>query len=326
MYLLPENISSFGGEIDSLIGFISAIAAVVLFLAETALLGIVIFFRRKPGRSAPYIKGMGWRQMRWVLLPVAAVVVLDLLIDLKTHKAWNAVMQSLPSKGMRVRITGSQYRWSFAYPGADGLLGTADDIVRVNDFAVPVDSNVIFDLAAADMIHSFWVPSLRFKQDAVPGRIITRWFKAIKTGTYGIACAELCGVGHSDMKATLRVESREDFLRDLQSGVNSGGAEVRAPAGGAENRGAELLNQKGCTACHTLDGSKLVGPSYKGIFGRKTKLADGREIVVDAAYLRRSIREPEVDQVAGFPAGLMPKLPLSDEEIHEVVEYLETLR
>jgi len=318
MGLMPENISSFGGEIDSLIGYISAIAAVVLFLAEAILIGILLFFRKPREGKSPHIKGVGWRQLRWVLLPVACVVVLDFLIDLKTHKAWSAVMESLPSEGLKVRITGRQYQWSFAYPGPDGILGSGDDIVRTNDFVVPRDTNVIFELAAADVLHSFWVPSLRFKQDAVPGRIITRWFRALKEGSYTIACAELCGTGHSLMQARLRVVPPENFKNEMMAGLEQ--------PSGEEGPGLALLKAKGCTACHTLNGTKLVGPSYLGIFGRKTKLADGREIVADEEYLNRSIENPAADLVEGFPAGLMPKLPLTPEERATIVEYLKTLR
>ena len=318
MGLMPENISSYGGEIDSLIRFISTIAAIVLFLAETVLLGILLFFRRPRNIKAPHIKGVGWRQLKWVLLPVACVVVLDLLIDLKTHKAWSAVMESLPSEGLKVRITGRQYQWSFAYPGPDGILGSGDDIVRTNDFVVPRDTNVIFELSAADVLHSFWVPSLRFKQDAVPGRIITRWFRALKEGSYAIACAELCGTGHSLMQATLHVVAPENFQQELLSGLD------KLPEEGGP--GPALLKSKGCSACHTLNGTKLVGPSYLGIFGRKTKLADGREIVADEDYLNRSIENPAADQVEGYPAGLMPKLPVTPDERKSIVDYLKTLR
>lgn len=318
MGLMPENISSFGGEIDSLIGFISVIAIVVFILAEVILIGMLLFFRKRKNGKVPYIRGVGWRQLRWVLLPVVAVVVLDFLIDIKNHEAWSAVMQSLPSDGLKVRVTGRQYQWSFSYPGPDGILGTADDIVRNNDFVVPRDTNVIFELAAVDVLHSFWVPSLRFKQDAVPGRIITRWFRAIKEGSYPIACAELCGTGHSLMHATLHVVPPEKFQEELVAGLT-----VLPENGGP---GLALLKSKGCVACHTLNGTKLVGPSYLGIFGRKTKLADGREIIADEEYLNRSIENPSADVVEGFPQGLMPKLGLTAEERKAVVDYLKTLR
>jgi cytochrome c oxidase subunit 2 len=140
----------------------------------------------------------------------------------------------------------------------------------------------------------------------------------MKVGSYPIACAELCGTGHSLMHATLRVVPKDKFEAELAAGLTA------LPVDGGP--GLALLKSKGCVACHTLNGTKLLGPSYLGIFGRKTKLTDGREIVADEEYLNRAIENPAAEVVEGFTPGLMPKLPLTAEERKAVVEFLKTLR
>lgn len=343
MNLMPEAISSYGPEIDALIAFISAIALPVLILAEAVLIGIVLFKRTPKDKKAPYLAGKGWRQLKWIFIPVFGVVVLDFLIDERTGAAWSAVMRELPSDGMKVKITGSQFQWTFTYAGADGLMGTADDIRRVNELTVPADSNVIFDLEAKDMLHSFWVPALRLKQDAVPGRSIRRWFRAEKTGAYGIACAELCGAGHSLMAATLKVEPKERFrafMQDEDRKAEAAAKEAEAAerrlaaqlaAAGAEEResvmrGARLAQEKGCLGCHSTDGSRVVGPTWKGIYGRSETLSDGRTIRADDDYIVRSIREPALERQDGYPAGIMPDLHLGASEIRDLLKFLKTVK
>lgn len=343
MNLMPEAISSYGPQIDGLIAFISWIALPVLVLAELVLFGIILFGRTRKDRKAPYLAGIGWRQLKWIFIPVFGVVILDFLIDEKTNSAWAAVMRELPSEGMKVKITGSQFQWTFTYAGPDGVMGTQDDFKRLNELSVPVDSNVIFDLEAADMLHSFWVPALRLKQDAVPGRSIRRWFRAEKTGEYGIACAELCGAGHSLMAATLKVEPKDRFRAFMEGESRKAVAAAREAeaaeqrlaaqlaAAGAEEReavmrGAKLAQEKGCLGCHSLDGSRVVGPTWKGMLGRTARLTDGRTIVTDEEYIVRSIRQPALEQQEGYPAGIMPDLHLTDGEIRDILKYLKTVQ
>jgi cytochrome c oxidase subunit 2 len=147
------------------------------------------------------------------MIPVIIVVLLDCFIDAKTHTTWVLIKGGTPKADQTVRIVAQQYYYSFTLAGADGELDTADDITTINELHVPVDANVIFELEAKDMLHSLWVPALRLKQDALPGRTITGWFNATTPGEYEIACAELCGVGHSAMRATLLVHTTDSFDR-----------------------------------------------------------------------------------------------------------------
>jgi len=319
---MPENVSSFGGEIDQLITTITWITGVVFVIAEAVLLFSILRFRKKNNPKASYLAGVGWAQTRWIFLPVLAVVALDFYIDERTNHVWDLIKGSVPKADMTIRITGQQFAWVFTQPGPDGELGTADDFQQTNDLHVPIDANIVFQLEARDVLHSFWVPSLRLKQDAIPGRTIQGWFKATKVGTYDIACAEICGVGHTSMKATLHVHPKDEYLRDW--------SKPKAVSADPKVRGEALLTAKACVACHSTDGQVKVGPSYKGLWGKKETVVTGgaeREVTVDEEYLRRSILDPGADVVKGFPASMPSQRGLvTDAEINDIIEYLKELK
>lgn len=320
MSFMPDNISSFGFEIDRLTVLITVLGVACLLIAEACLFYAVVRFRKGAAPRASFITGDRWAQARWVILPVLLVCVLDFFIDVRNAHAWHAIKEYLPKPGMRVRITGEQFAWTFTYAGRDGELGTRDDVKSVGELHVPVDTDVVFELQAKDVLHSLWVPALRLKQDAVPGRTIAGWFRATRTGRYDIGCAQLCGTGHSRMAATLVVEYPQDF--DAWMG--------RQLAPTYSSPGERLAKEKGCLGCHTTDGTVRVGPTWKGLLGRReTVLTDGheRELPVDDAYLRRSMLRPGADIVKGFP-NLMPSQEgkLTDAEMGQIIDYMKTLR
>lgn len=339
---LPENISTFGVETDSLTHLIAIITFVAFMISEALLFYAIIKFRKKSGQKASYLPGTNWAQLKWIYIPLIIIVITDLFIDEKNTHAWQLIKTSIPEKSHYelVEITGQQFSWKFNYPGEDGLLGTSDDFNITNELHIPVNETIVFYLKAKDVLHSFSVPVMRFKQDALPGRTIKGWFDATKTGEYDIACAEICGVGHSTMKAKLVVHDKEDF----KNWVKTQTAKVVLPLAGTENKpvsaganasttggemdGKTLLDTKGCLGCHSLDGSKIVGPSYKGLFGRKNVvLTNGqeRELTVDEAYIRQSIQNPTADVVKGFQ-GIMPTVSLTDKEIETIIAYLKELK
>jgi cytochrome c oxidase subunit 2 len=149
--------------------------------------------------------------MRWVVIPLVFLVAADGFIDVRTHAVWVETKEMLPAADQVVRITGQQFLWTFTYPGRDGRLGTSDDFMVANELHVPVNENIVFDLEARDVLHSFSVPALRLKQDAVPGRTIRGWFKALVPGTYSIACSQICGVGHAGMGGKLVVQTKAEY-------------------------------------------------------------------------------------------------------------------
>jgi len=211
--LMPLNVSSFGGEIDSVYRLILYIVAFWFVLVEGLLLFFAVRYRRQPGVRAFYNRGETRGETAWILVPAAIVLLLDLGIDSAGNRAWRMVKDTLPPAQMEVLVTAKQFNWEFTYPGPDGKLGTADDVVIENELHVPADQVVHLTLDSKDVIHSFWAPNLRLKQDIVPGRRIKAWFEATRPGTYELACSELCGFGHYSMRGTITVHTPSDFAR-----------------------------------------------------------------------------------------------------------------
>jgi cytochrome c oxidase subunit 2 len=159
--------------------------------------------------DSDYITGEEKELTRWIHWPHYLIIVCDIFIIWGAVRVWYNVKQDLPPAQQTIRVIGQQWAWSFVQPGPDGKLDTADDIKTVDDLHVKVDTVYHFKLEARDVLHSFSVPVFRLKQDAVPGRVITGWFKATKTGTYDIQCAEICGIGHGVMAGRIIIEPPE---------------------------------------------------------------------------------------------------------------------
>jgi cytochrome c oxidase subunit 2 len=209
----PENISAVGGEIDALFYLILFITGAAAVLAHAILVVSLVRGRCREGRRAAYFTGERWRQAAWTLVPILIVLVLDLWIDFRGANVWAKVKAQAPPTELTIRVTAKQFNWEILYPGPDGKFGTEDDKTFDNELHVPVGKPVKVVLRSTDVIHSFFLPNLRLKQDVVPGREIEAWFEAEKAGKYEIPCAELCGFGHSGMKGWLYVHPPEEYER-----------------------------------------------------------------------------------------------------------------
>lgn len=213
----PENISTYGHKIDHIIWLIYVIVGFWFLLAEGVLFAFLIRYRKREGHKASYETGESKSRLAWILVPVSIVFMLDIGIDFAQGPVWDEIKINVPQNPDQiVKITGKQFAWDFIMPGKDGELGTEDDIESPSQLTVPINQTIVFELEATDVIHSFWVPNMRLKQDAVPGRKIKGWFQAIKAGVYPIACAELCGVGHGNMKASLVILSDADYQKWIE--------------------------------------------------------------------------------------------------------------
>lgn len=208
---LPINAATFGGDIDGVIRLIYWICGFFLVLAEVFLFFCIFQFRRKDGVRGKWLPADTRATNALVLVPVAIVLVCDLYIESKAGPVWNHVKDNIPEGDLQVRVTGRQFMWMFTYPGPDGKLGTEDDIVVPNEMHVPRDRTIRVQLEAPDVLHSFYVPQFRLKQDVVPGRSIPAWFKATQDGSFEIACSQLCGVSHGVMSGRVVVESPEKY-------------------------------------------------------------------------------------------------------------------
>ena len=173
----------------------------------------VVRYRRRPGRPAGYIKGDRWREAAWVLVPLALVLVLDFWIDFKGARVWAKVKIEAPQSDVVIRVTGKQFNWVITYPGPDGRFDTADDRTLLDELHIPAGRPVRLTLESKDVIHSFFLPNLRLKQDVLPGRSIPAWLDAMTPGQYELPCAYLCGLGHSGMKGALVAHAPADWDR-----------------------------------------------------------------------------------------------------------------
>jgi cytochrome c oxidase subunit 2 len=211
MRWLPENASTYGADVDGVIAIIWYTTVVWFFLTIGTIIAFLILYRRRPGRPAAYVRGERLREAVWLLVPVAVVLVLDLWLDFRGAPVWAKVKIDKPSTALVIQVTGRQFGWDVLYPGPDGRFGTPDDRQFLDELHVPVNRPVRVVLRSKDVVHSFFLPNFRVKQDAVPGRAIEGWFEATKTGTYELPCAMLCGFGHSGMKGYLHVHTPEAY-------------------------------------------------------------------------------------------------------------------
>lgn len=228
-------------------------------------------------------------------------------------------LETPPAGAMPIYVTAKQWMWKFAYPAGP----TSADVL-----VVPVGRPVKLIMTSRDVIHSFYVPAFRVKQDVVPGRVLTTWFEAIAPGTYDVLCAEYCGARHSLMRAQVSALAPDDYARWLDA--------ARAPLAlpgakgdgqGLAERGHAVAAERGCLRCHSVDGSAFIGPTWAQAFGRPRKAADGRTVMVDEAYLTQSMMEPRAVIAAGFPP-VMPSYQgaLTPEETSAILEYIRSLR
>jgi len=211
MRWLPENVSTYGGDIDAVISLIYYVTLVWFFLTLGTLAAFLILYRRREGRRAAYVTGDRLKESAWILVPLLIVLGLDFWLDLRGAPVWAKVKSQVPPAALSIQVTAKQFNWEILYAGPDGVFGTSDDLQRENELHVPVNKVVRVVLKSKDVIHSFFLPNLRLKQDVVPGRTIEAWFEATQPGQYELPCAELCGFGHSGMKGWLYVHPPEEY-------------------------------------------------------------------------------------------------------------------
>lgn len=209
----PENISTYGGDLDSVFFLIYYITGFWFVVTELAIVYFAVRYRRGRSARAAFVRGENARELAWILVPAVVVLALDLGIDAAGARVWDTVKMEIPPGDLRLEVTAKQFEWNIKYPGVDGKLGTADDFDVGTELHVPAGKDVRIKLRSQDVLHSFFLPNVRLKQDVVPGREIDVWFNAVKPGTYELACAELCGFGHYTMRGLLVVHPPDEFER-----------------------------------------------------------------------------------------------------------------
>jgi cytochrome c oxidase subunit 2 len=208
---LPEQASTYAPRIDGMFHLIMWITGIIFVLVEAILLIFLWKYRSRPGREVRYTHGNNRLEVIWTIIPALICVMLALL----SRRIWEDVKEHMPHDALEIHVTGEQFAWNILYPGPDGKFGTADDIATLNQLHFPVGKAVVATLTSKDVIHSFFLPEFRVKQDAVPGMKTRIWFEANKVGHWEIACAELCGLGPFRMKGFVTVDTPEDYQKWL---------------------------------------------------------------------------------------------------------------
>jgi cytochrome c oxidase subunit 2 len=304
--------STFVSSVDTAFLFILGVSAIFLVGITAAIIYFIIRYNKKRNPVATEIEGSTRLEIIWTVIPTILVLVMFWL-------GWHAYtpQRKIPKDAINVKVTAQMWSWRFEY-----------DNGKVTDtLIVPAGKNVAMHLNALDVIHSLYIPDFRIKEDMVPNRKNSMWFNAPIPGTYELFCTEYCGLRHSYMLSAVKVIPVAEYDAWYASAPPRMDSAAAAIPGAA---GKLIIQSKACIACHTSDGTKLVGPSFKGIYGHKiTVVTNGeeREIVVDDEYIRKSILEPDADVVKGFTKGQMVtyKDQLKEEEIKQIIEYIRTL-
>lgn len=208
----PENVSTYGAQIDRLFFIILWVTGAMFALVEGALLWFLIRYRHRDGKPATYIHGNRLVEIIWTVIPALIVIYLAF----SSQQAWSQIHGEPPPHQLEVEVKAEQFAWNIRYPGPDGRFDTADDVETINQLHIPVGQVVLVHLKSKDVIHSFFLPEFRLKNDTVPGITGRVWLEATRPGQFEIVCAELCGLGHYRMRGFLTIESPETFQAWLE--------------------------------------------------------------------------------------------------------------
>jgi cytochrome c oxidase subunit 2 len=338
-------------EMDDTLAITLAITGLFFVVINLFVVYILVRYRHRPGSRAAY-EPDNKKLERWLIAGTTVGIVALLAPGLIVYMDYVRA----PKEAIEVEVLGQQWQWRFRFPDGEGKLGSSDArfvsadnpfglnpddpsgwnnvLVNKNELHLPLNKPVKILLRSHDVLHDFYVPQFRARMNMVPGMVTSFWFTPTKAGRYEILCAQLCGVGHSNMKGYVVVEDEATFQAWLKeqptyamtkATPGSGGTEAGAvPAGTLVEQGKVLAQSKGCVACHSIDGSPGVGPTWKGLAGKNTTLADGSSVPTDETYLKKSIRDPQSQVVKGFQP-IMPKTDMTDDELDALLAYIQSL-
>lgn len=302
--------SNFAEGVDLAFYVILGISLFFLILITATMIYFVFRYRKsKNPKADTSITGSNKLELIWTIIPTILVLVMF-------YYGWAgfAPMRDVPDNAIPIKAIARMWSWTFEYENGK----------KSDKLIVPKDKPVYLDLISVDVNHALYVPAFRIKEDVIPGRDNWMWFTANEYGSYDLLCAEYCGLRHAYMLTTVEVVTDDEW-----------GEWIKTPEGESDldkvAEGFNVIKMNGCVACHSSDGTKLVGNSFKGIWGEEVKvITDGEErtLTVDRDYIVRSIYEPNADVVVGYNEGLMPSYEgmISEEEIDHFIEYLKTLK
>jgi len=300
MFLGPSNTA---GKVENAFIFIVVCCVVLLAIVTVCMVAFLIKYNRERHPKPEHVKESTVLEVAWTVIPTILVIFMFYFgwVDFE-------YIRNPPKDAMTVNVTARQWSWLFEYDK-----GQQSDMLNV-----PVGRPVRLIMTSADVLHCLFIPAYRIKEDCVPGMRTHLWFTANEVGTYDIFCTEYCGVGHSHMRSKVVVMNAGDFEKWANATAGRTAADL----------GPKILQAKGCLGCHTLDGTPKIGPTFKDLIGRKeTVITSGQEksITVDEAFVREHILNPRSALVKGYPP-VMPKTPLTDEELKTITSYMETIK
>lgn len=296
-----------GEVVDKVFFYILAITVFLLSLITFLMVYFVIRYRRKSNPQPADIHENTWLEIIWTVVPT--LLVLTMFYYGLTGFNF---LKKAPPEAIKIKVIARQWSWLFEYENG----------VKSTELIVPLRRPVKLSLISEDVIHGFYAPAFRIKQDVVPGMINSLWFQTTELGTFDVFCTQYCGLQHAKMTTKILVLPQDDFGKWYQKGKE----EMKTPM--AKQPGAQLLQEKGCMACHSIDGTPRVGPTLQGLLGKTvTVLTEGKErkLLADETYLKRSILEPNADVVKGFPPIMSPQ-KMTDDEMNEIINYLRELK
>ncbi len=306
-FWLPEKASTFVTTVDPAFDLFLYIS--IFFFGLICILITVFtvkYLRRRPDQLATaQITHNLTLELSWTIIPLLIVMGLFFL-GIKGYLH----MRVAPAGYMQVNVKGQKWSWSFEYPSG-----------AINDtLVVPVNTPVKLAMTSRDVLHSFFIPAFRTKADVLPNRWHSLWFQATRTGVFPVQCTQYCGTNHSYMLTAVKVLEPEAYEEWLANASDPGKGKTPAEFG------AILYQKRGCNACHSVDGTNAVGPSWKGVYGKSESTSAG-SVTVDDAYLKESMLTPQAKVVTGFQP-VMPTFQgvLSDREVGAIIEYIKTLK
>ena len=299
--LWPDRASTTAGNVDALYIFLLIVTALMTALIFTAVIYFAARYRRRAGVLAEQIEGSTPLELTWSIIPLFVFLAIF---------AWGAVVffksRTPPRDSTEVYVVAKQWMWKLEH---------AEGQREINELHVPVGRDVKLIMTSQDVIHSFYVPAFRMKQDVLPGRYTVAWFRATKPGTYHLFCAEYCGTQHSGMIGSIVVEEPAQYEAWMSGGTT----------GPLSATGERIFAELGCVTCHRTD-TQGRGPNLQGVFGKPVQLEDGRTLTADENYIRESILDPGAKVVKGFKP-VMPTFQglVSEEQLNALVAYVKSL-
>src|SRR5271168_3259600 len=300
--LWPARASTGAGNVDALYIFLLLLSGFMCLAIFTMIVVFALRYRRQHGRVAEQIEGSSALEITWSVVPLGIFMVIF---------AWGAFIffqeRTPPRDATPIYVVAKQWMWKLEH---------VEGQREINELHVPVGRDIEMIMTSQDVIHSFYVPAFRIKQDVLPGRYTTMWFRATKPGVYHLFCAEYCGTPHSGM-----IGQVVDMEPAQYEALLGGGA----ASGSLASNGQNIFQQLGCPTCHRSD-VKGRGPNLVGVFGKPVLLEDGRTVVADENYIRESILSPSAKVVKGFKP-IMPVFQglVSEEQLTELVAYVKSL-